>query len=49
MTTALRRLTQDQSWPVGDPSIQPLVEDLMQKHDGLTGDEEKVLVYSELV
>lgn len=31
-----RQLTQHQGWPVGEPRLQPLMEYLMQEHDGFT-------------
>lgn len=34
-------LTQDQRGPAGDAGLQALVENLVQKHDGLTGKESR--------
>lgn len=40
MQTVTAILTQNQRGPVGDPSFKTLMEDLVQKHDGLTTDRE---------
>ncbi len=40
MTVNCAELTQNQRGPVGDSSFEALVEDLVQKHDGLTTERE---------
>ena len=37
-TVASAELTQNQRGPVRDPSFKTLMEDLVQEHDGLTGE-----------